>query len=52
MSKGSASGQRRQSRELAYAFEAVQVFGYHPPSRRETADKLFAWAQNEGFRYV
>lgn len=41
-----------QDPELAYAFEAVQVFGYHPPSRRETADKLLAWAQGEDFRYV
>lgn len=38
--------------ELAYAFEAVQVFGYHPPSRRETADKLLEWARGEDFRYA
>lgn len=38
--------------ELAYAFEAVQVFGYHPPSRRETSERLLGWARGEDFRYV
>lgn len=41
-----------QDPELAYAFEAVQVFGYHPPSRRDTADRLVQWARGEDFRYV
>lgn len=41
-----------QDPELAYAFEAVQVFGYHPPSRRETSEKLVAWARGEDFRYA
>lgn len=41
-----------QDPELAYAFEAVQVFGYHPPSRRETTDRLLGWARGEDFRYV
>ena len=41
-----------QDPELAYAFEALQVFGYHPPSRRDTAEKLLGWARDEDFRYV
>lgn len=41
-----------QDPELAYAFEAIQVFGFHPPSRRETADKLLDWARGEDFRYA
>ncbi|WP_017837193.1 MULTISPECIES: hypothetical protein [Dietzia] len=25
---------------------------YHPPSRRDTADRLVQWARGEDFRYV
>ncbi|AWH92770.1 acyl-CoA dehydrogenase family protein [Dietzia lutea] len=41
-----------QDPALAYAFEAAQVFSYHPPSRRETSHKLVAWARGEDFRYA
>ena len=41
-----------QDPELAYCFEAVEVFGYHPPSRRETAEHLVSHARGEGFSYL
>ena len=41
-----------QDPSLAYRFEAAQVFGFHPPSRRETAENLLSHARGGDFFYV